>query len=155
MTRHYFSDNDVSRQREINSRVERITGSIPTSPNRHKESPVSESGSSEYSGYFKVIQDPDDSTKIKIIDGALPTSGYAGLVDILGAVPPDLTPSVSLARSSGELYANAKVKDEDEYEIEFSYVAGNAYFHIATITSNSIIQRWTGGTLYYASRYIV
>lgn len=68
MTRHFFSDKDVTRQREINSRVERITDSIPTSPNRHKESPVSESGSAEYNGYFDVVKATD--TTVSVVDGA-------------------------------------------------------------------------------------
>ena len=76
MTRHYFSDNDVSRQRAINSRVERITGSIPTSTNRHKESPVSEAGSSEYAGYFKVVKASD--TTVSVVDGADPTNVTCG-----------------------------------------------------------------------------
>lgn len=75
-TRYVFSENDVSRQREINSRVERITGSIPTSPNRHKESPVSEAGSAEYAGYFKVVKASD--TTVSVVDGADPASEICG-----------------------------------------------------------------------------
>lgn len=78
-TRYVFSENDVSRQREINSRVERITGSIPTAPNRHKESPVSESGSAEYNGYFKVVKASD--TTVSIVDGADTANATCGYYD--------------------------------------------------------------------------
>ena len=75
-TRYVFSENDVSRQREINSRVERITGSIPQAASRHKESPVSEAGSAEYVGYFKVVKASD--TTVAIVDGADPTNVTCG-----------------------------------------------------------------------------
>lgn len=75
-TRYVFSENDVTRQREINSRVERITGSIPTSPNRHKESPAAESGSAEYAGYFKAVKATD--TTVSVVDGATPANAICG-----------------------------------------------------------------------------
>lgn len=146
MTRHFFSDNDVARQREINSRVERITGSIPTAPNRHKESPVSESGSAEYNGYFKVIIDPDDDTKIKIIDGVNPSNENCGYTD-LGAVS-----SVSITKQLGTLFLNASYVD-NAYVLSFSFSQGDAYFVIASITADGIIQRWQAGDIYFTSRY--
>lgn len=73
---YFLSESDREKQRDINNRVQRITGSIPKADSRHKDSPVSESGNFEYSGYFKAVKTTD--TTVSIIDGAAPASGTCG-----------------------------------------------------------------------------
>lgn len=116
-------------------------------------------GATEYAGYFKVVETTDESGKamLKIIDGAAPGSNVAGVSDI-GSVG-QLTIE---KKNSSYLYIYPEwIKDSNPPRYTFKLsTRGNSSididFLLATIDENGIItQRWTGGTIYWGSRFFV
>ena len=116
-------------------------------------------GSSEYNGYFKVVETTDESGKamLKIIDGAAPGSNVAGVSDI-GSVG-QLTIE---KKNSSYLYIYPEwIKDSNPPRYTFKLsTRGNSSvdidFLLATVDENGIItQRWTGGPIYWGSRFFV
>ena len=115
--------------------------------------------SSAYNGYFKVVETTDESGKamLKIIDGAAPGSNVAGVSDI-GSVG-QLTIE---KKNSSYLYIYPEwIKDSNPPRYTFKLsTRGNSSvdidFLLATVDENGIItQRWTGGTIYWGSRFFV
>lgn len=120
---------------------------------------VSGGGSSEYNGYFKVVETTDESGKamLKIIDGAAPDSNVAGVSD-LGSVG-QLTIE---KKNSSYLYIYPKwIKDSNPPRYTFKLsTSGNPYVDIefllaTTDATGAITQRWTEGVIYWGSRFFV
>ena len=120
---------------------------------------VSGGGSSEYNGYFKVVETTDESGKamLKIIDGAAPDSNVAGVSD-LGSVG-QLTIE---KKNSSYLYIYPEwIKDSNPPRYTFKLsTSGNPYVDIefllaTTDATGAITQRWTEGVIYWGSRFFV
>ena len=99
-------------------------------------------GHSLYRNYFKVER---TDTGIRIFDGGNPESQYCGLTDV-GTVP------VTTITGTGSLYLNL-TWGNNAYAQTFSFTAGTASYLIADVLPDRIIQRWTGGVIYWRQRF--
>lgn len=152
---------DAAGVEAVNRAISRVGNTPPAmlDTNRRHRITVTEGGGYEYNGYFKVVETTDESgkTMLKIIDGAKPYSNVAGVSD-LGSVG-QLTIE---KKNSSYLYIYPEwIKDSNPPRYTFKLsTRGNSSidieFLLATIDENGIItQRWTGGTIYWGSRFFV
>lgn len=141
------------------SRVGNMPPAMLDTNRRHRITVTEGNGDSGYNGYFKVVEATDESgkTMLKIIDGAKPYSNVAGVSD-LGSVG-QLTIE---KKNSSYLYIYPEwIKDSNPPRYTFKLsTRGNSSidieFLLATVDENGIItQRWTGGTIYWGSRFFV
>lgn len=125
-----------------------------------------ESAAAGYNGYFKVVAElrnpaapasESNPLVIKVIDGANPTSGLAGMTDLtfFGVA------AVELAyQAAGTVYLVATWDAENnEYDVEISYSLPSegayGYVILATIAGGVVTQRWTDNTVYFGVRYFL
>lgn len=152
---------DAAGVEAVNRVISRVGNTPPAmlDTNRRHRITVTEGGGYEYNGYFKVVETTDESgkTMLKIIDGAKPYSNVAGVSD-LGSVG-QLTIE---KKNSSYLYIYPEwIKDSNPPRYTFKLsTRGNSSidieFLLATVDENGIItQRWTGGTIYWGSRFFV
>lgn len=152
---------DAAGVEAVNRAISRVGNTPPAmlDTNRRHRITVTEGGGYEYNGYFKVVETTDESgkTMLKIIDGAKPYSNVAGVSD-LGSVG-QLTIE---KKNSSYLYIYPEwIKDSNPPRYTFKLsTRGNSSidieFLLATVDENGIItQRWTGGTIYWGSRFFV
>lgn len=114
----------------------------------------------EYDNYFKVIPGTEENgvlKTIKIVDGSyLNNPSYAGVTDIGSVAPGELViPSSSIynvyliLKWDGTAYTQFFSLDS------FGGSSDSVFWHLAEGQGNTIIQRWTGGQIYWGSRYFV
>ena len=124
---------------------------------------VNLTGSGTYRNYFKVeaekFSENGKLSQVKIIDGGHPEDNFSGYTDAgcieKGILDVSGDGFVILLLSKGE---NRKWKQEFRIinHFEFNEHDDSApYFVLAEIYNNRIIQRWTGGMIYWRTRFII
>lgn len=112
-----------------------------------------------YHNYFKVIIDPEDSEKIKVVDGGNPENEHCGFCDLY---PVNLVPVTTLPlQKNNQVWLVGRYDPEDGFSVSIEYksevITGSyGYFVLADITARGdLIQRWTNGFAYFGDRYFI
>lgn len=119
-------------------------------------------GESEYKNYFQVVAEKHDDngrlSQVKIIDGAQPELDFSGYTDVGGVssgvvdVPGNGFVVLVLIRKYREWVQEFRFLSwNDFHETDFTV----PYFVLAQISDSKIIQRWTGGMIYWRTRFII
>ena len=118
-------------------------------------------GEAEYKNYFKVIPGvvEDGVMKtVKIVDGGAINPYYAGYTDIGRVDIGDL--QIPDGNTFYTVYLILEWDDKaEEYKQYFSLQPGptdkSVYWVLAEIENGAIVQRWTGGIIYWGTMYFV
>ena len=123
---------------------------------------VNLAGGGSYRSYFKVEAEKHDAngrlSRVKIIDGAQPELDFSGYTDVGGI------PSGVVDVPGNGFVVLVLIRKYREWVQEFRFLSWNdfhetdftvPYFVLAQISDNKIIQRWTGGMIYWRTRFII
>ena len=126
---------------------------------------INSPGNDLYRNYFKVsaVEFSGDGTisKVRIYDGGNPDSSSAGETDIGSVSCGELEYSF---HAGTKIYLCLKEYNDGENQFDFNHVfeinitesSDKPSICLAEISpSNTVIQRWTGGTVYWRNRFIL
>lgn len=122
-------------------------------------------GNDLYRNYFKVsakeFNDDGRISKVRIYDGGNPSSSYAGTTDIgdvsCGELEYDFYPGAKIyMRLTVHKSSDSSAYFTHEFQVNILETPEEPTLCLAEIgPSNTVIQRWTGGPVYWRNRFIL
>lgn len=116
-------------------------------------------GGAEYNGYFKAVvvtetENDQEVKKVKIINGEAPTATVCGHTDI-GNVD---TAKLNFEEGKSLYLTAAYSSTNNRWSFSFAMAYATAvptgmYWEIAACQDGKVSQVWTGGTIYFGTRY--